>query len=352
MRLTFRRTHFGLEDKDPEEALVDVIAGAFGFLPDLVRPLAKGQPSFDGIEDIRIKLCPEASQQASLIGIAKAWPTPCILLQAQLALKRGETRGLEQGGFDFQERPKEVLRAVQVTPNDAARAANFLIFPNMRIPERSVINRVYSGDPVEAQVVENLSWWESSEGSQLPDSSVLVQARSAWNGVEALVTPLPGATTFLAVRGRSSVIWRHNSIFRSGLASELQVNQQAFRTFRNHLHWARSSSAGWCFSELDILLTRFSLNRKDRHFIVPNVVEPAIRRETARSLESDAAFHHRPKRRASASVVAAGSVRRNSIITADDSKSMEMCHECHLHCGHNGHTQNFAIRPRYCRLAA
>jgi hypothetical protein len=48
MRLTFRRTHFGLEDKDPEEALVDVIAGAFGFLPELVRPLAKGQPSFDG----------------------------------------------------------------------------------------------------------------------------------------------------------------------------------------------------------------------------------------------------------------------------------------------------------------
>ena len=37
MRLTFRRTHFELEDKDPEEALVDVIADAFGFLPDLVR---------------------------------------------------------------------------------------------------------------------------------------------------------------------------------------------------------------------------------------------------------------------------------------------------------------------------
>jgi hypothetical protein len=34
MRLAFRRTHFGLEDKDPEEALVDVIAGNFGFLPE------------------------------------------------------------------------------------------------------------------------------------------------------------------------------------------------------------------------------------------------------------------------------------------------------------------------------
>jgi hypothetical protein len=37
VRLTFRRTHFELEDKDPEGAPVDVIAGAFRFLPDLVR---------------------------------------------------------------------------------------------------------------------------------------------------------------------------------------------------------------------------------------------------------------------------------------------------------------------------
>lgn len=189
MRLTFRRTHFGLEEKDPEEALVDVIAGAFGFLPDLVLPLAKGRPSFDRIEGIRVKLCPEASQQASLIGIAKAWPTPCILLQAQLALKRGERRGLAQGGFDFQEGPKEVLRAVQVTPNDAARAANFAIFPNMRIPKRSVINSVHEGDTADAEAFENLSWWESSDGSQLAGLNVLVQARSTWGGVQALITP-------------------------------------------------------------------------------------------------------------------------------------------------------------------
>jgi hypothetical protein len=189
MRLTFRRTHFGLEDKDPEEALVDVIAGAFGFLPDLVQPLATGTPSFDRIEGIRMKLCPEASQQASLIGIAKAWPTPCLLLQAQLGLKRGERRELAQGGFDFQEGPREVLRAIQVTPNDAARAANFVIFPNMRIPLRSVINRVFSGEAADAQAVENLSWWESSDGSQLPSVTVLVHARSGWDGVQALLTP-------------------------------------------------------------------------------------------------------------------------------------------------------------------
>jgi hypothetical protein len=189
MRLAFRRTHFGLDEKDPEEALVDVIAGAFGFLPDLVRPLAKGQLSFDQIEDIRTKLCPEASQLSSLIGIAKAWPTPCILLQAQMALKRGERRELAQGTLVFQERPKEMLRAVQVTPNDAARVADFVIFPNMRIPGPSIINRVFAGEAVEGEATEDLSWWESSDGSRLPTTKVLVQVRTSWDGVRALITP-------------------------------------------------------------------------------------------------------------------------------------------------------------------
>lgn len=30
-------------------------------------------------------------------------------------------------------------------------------------------------------------------------------------------------------------------------------------------------------------------------------------------------------------------------------KWMEMCLECHVNCGHNGHTQNDAVRPYYCR---
>src|ERR1035438_7524861 len=146
MRLTFRRTHFGLDDKDPEEILVDVIAGSFGFLPDLIRPIANGKPSFDQIENIRMQLCAEASQQSSLIGIAKAWPTPCILLQAQMSLKRGERRQLAQGDFGFHDGPREMLRAVQVTSNDAARAANLVIFPNMRVPDCSIIKKVFAGE--------------------------------------------------------------------------------------------------------------------------------------------------------------------------------------------------------------
>jgi cell division protein FtsX len=113
--------------------LPDVIAGSFGFLPDLIKPVAKGRPSFEGIEAIRVQLCPEASQQASIIGISRAWPTACILLQARMGLKRGERRDIAQGDLGFHDRPIEVLRATQVSPNDAARASNLVTFPNMRV---------------------------------------------------------------------------------------------------------------------------------------------------------------------------------------------------------------------------
>jgi hypothetical protein len=189
MRLTFRRTHFGLDEKDPEEALVDVIAGAFGFYPDLIRPEAKGPISFERIEDIRARLCPEASCQSSVIGVVKAWSSPCLLIQAELALKRGEKRAMAQRAFEFREEPTPVLRAVQVSPNEFARSQGLTIYPNMRVPECSVIHEVFSRGLTSASARESLADWESSDGTRLPDASVLVQARKNWDGVQALITP-------------------------------------------------------------------------------------------------------------------------------------------------------------------
>ena len=60
----------------------------------------------------------------------------------------------------------------------------------MRVPERSIIYRVFAGELVEAEAVEDLSWWESSDGSCLPSAKVLVQTRSAWGAVRALITPV------------------------------------------------------------------------------------------------------------------------------------------------------------------
>ena len=189
MRLSFRRTHFGLQDKDPEEALVDIIAGAVGFFPQLVSPRAHGDPSFGKIEALLRDLCPEASRQSSLLGFVEAWPTPCLLIRAELALKRGQQRELRQYSFEFQNAPEPVLRAVRVHPNNSARKSDLFVFPNMRVPVRSVIHRVFSNEIPELRAIENLSWWESSGGSRLPEMKVSVQARSMNGTVYALIAP-------------------------------------------------------------------------------------------------------------------------------------------------------------------
>ena len=97
----FRRTHLHLDERDPEERLVDVLAGEFGFLRDIVVPHADGSISFDKVERIRSILCPDASLVASLIGITRTWPQPCVLVRAEEGLRKKEQRATAQGCFGF-----------------------------------------------------------------------------------------------------------------------------------------------------------------------------------------------------------------------------------------------------------
>ena len=189
-RSSFRRTHCsepGL--KPPEEALLDVIAGTFAFLPEMVQPYVDGSISFELIEEIRQKLSPEASRQSALIGIVRAWPTPCLLVRAELGLRKEEQRKRQQAAFAFQQSPMPSLRAVKITASGAAKEQGFSIFPNMRVPTASVIHRVFESESGEAEAVENLDWWESSEGGKLPPGRVTVKARYAFEGVDAIVAP-------------------------------------------------------------------------------------------------------------------------------------------------------------------
>lgn len=190
MRLSFRRTHCSTE-KDPEEALMDVIAGKFAFYSPMVRDRAKGEVSFESIEKLRKQLCSEASQRSSIIGMVKAWPNPCVLIQAKMGLRRHEEALLRQGKFDFVESQKEALRATRITINDTAREMGIYIFENMRVPERSVIYQTFTGNTSKlAEASEDLSWWETSTGKQLPSRKIRVMARSSWDCVEALIIPL------------------------------------------------------------------------------------------------------------------------------------------------------------------
>jgi hypothetical protein len=191
-RLAFRRTHIA-SILSPEESMMDIIAGRFAFYHSIIGRYARGQISFDNIENLREQLCPEASKLSSLIGIAKAWASPCLLITAELAVRKGERAQLRQQGFAFSNRPEYKLRATRVKANEVARRAGFKIFENMRVPERSVVYRVFTQGIRYGYEREDLSWWTTSDGTLLETCPVLIEARlTVGDYVEALVSPLNG----------------------------------------------------------------------------------------------------------------------------------------------------------------
>ncbi len=186
-RLCFRRTQH-LPDKDPEEVVIDLIAGKFGFYRPFIKPHIKGEISFEQIESLRQSLCPEASNLSSLLGFVKEWPEPCILLMCKEGLKTAERRHALQTSF-LDVLPTPVLRAVKSTVSEAAKEKNIKIFPNMRVPERSIIHAVHNGEIEYAEALEDLSWWGTSSGEFLPQQEIFVKAKKYWGDTYALIIP-------------------------------------------------------------------------------------------------------------------------------------------------------------------
>ena len=183
-RLIFRRTHASLNGGVPEERLMDVIAGKLGFYGKIFHNHIKNEISFEEIERLRLLLCNEASKQASLINFVKNWSLSCIHLTIEMGLNKDEKAGLNQMTFDFLDAPEMILRAIRVEPNDMARKEKFLLFPNMRVPENSVIQSVHKGDSEYAEAIEDLSWW--NKGKSFP---IKVKVRKIGDSIDALIIP-------------------------------------------------------------------------------------------------------------------------------------------------------------------
>jgi hypothetical protein len=71
--------------------------------------------------------------------------------------------------------------------NEAGERAGMTLFQNMRVPEASIITRVFNGEPHgEAHV--DLAAWESTSKGHLPTLPIRVIARRATAGiVEAII---------------------------------------------------------------------------------------------------------------------------------------------------------------------
>lgn len=189
-------------EKDPTERMMDEIAGRVGFYEPLFGPFFEDQMrgkrllTFETVEAVRRLRFAAASFQATLSACNRRLATPVIYVEAASSHKAEDQREIDRGqGVMFEEcRPVAKLRAVEVVPNPAAQRAKFQIARNMRIPETSVIHRLFlDGDGREEGGGENLNTWEHSGRKRLADQEVWIEARRVKDRVIAIVQPLDHA---------------------------------------------------------------------------------------------------------------------------------------------------------------
>lgn len=198
LELPFHRSR---GDNTALERLMDKIAGDIGFYEPILRPVLNneivrgGGLTFDAIENVRQQFYPQASFQATLKACVSRVNRPVVYVEAALALKKGERDLLASGQTEFSPRlmPREKLRAIVVVPNDAAHGL-IEIHRNMEIPPSSFIYRTFFGDDALGDAYEligqeNLRDWKHSDGSSLPERTVIVHARRFPGGVYAMIRP-------------------------------------------------------------------------------------------------------------------------------------------------------------------
>ena len=191
----FRRTP--AEKKDPEEAIVDRVAGDLAFysplfLPELLFIVGdENRLTFEMIERLRKTVCKEASREATIRAAVSRCPHSQLFIIADYGLKKKEERDLRQTTLSFEDevsiQPK--LRAVAVIGSTAASETGLWIHGNMEVPHESVIYKAYENSSVSEvhTSVENLGWWKHSKG-QLAETEIRVEAKRIGNRVFALIT--------------------------------------------------------------------------------------------------------------------------------------------------------------------
>ena len=197
----FYRTISATRAKDPEESVVDAVAGELAFYEPLFRPVVERalrgqrQLTFDLVEEVRREIVPKASFYATAIAVVRIIDLPTLLVQVNPAHKAEEDRYLGSGQQELalgsaipQILPK--LRATDAIGNQAARDRDLRIFPNMRVPERSILAEIFhSMVDASGSRPEDQNWWETSSDGPLPPLPLRVEAMRRGPYVYGLIAP-------------------------------------------------------------------------------------------------------------------------------------------------------------------
>lgn len=195
----FRRTPTPeLIQKDPIESLVDSIAGRLAFYDPIFKPALReamrafGGLTFDAIEAARRSTVPNASMHSAMVAGVRLCGLAALCVSVEYRYKKREAREVTsaQGTLALGlGHPQRQLRVVTVGRNEWAAAAGLEIFPNMRVPTRSIIATASAQQcDVTIDADEDQDWWETSEEGPLASLPIRVEAMRRGRFVYALVT--------------------------------------------------------------------------------------------------------------------------------------------------------------------
>ena len=184
-QLKFRRTH--AERQRPDEALMETVAGHFGYWSEILQPHLTGELTFEALAKIRSEQCPEGSWQSFVHAAIDRWRAPAVYVKGVIGLKRAEQRQRNQTAMWLMP-PAGKLRLADVVVNGHARTRGADLFPNMRVPEQSILHRIHARQEEPGSAEECLSMWESSDRGALRACAVVVHGRRAYDAVEGLIT--------------------------------------------------------------------------------------------------------------------------------------------------------------------
>lgn len=197
----------GTEPTSAGETLMDVLAAEMMFYDPLWRPTWLKEVdtwstlSFELIESVRTRYCPEASFFATAIRCTKHFAGYCRLVRIAPGLKVSEVdeiaqRKLQVSIFkpDSQWRsplPVPKLRVVDcIWPISRDGRDPLDIWPNMRAPEDSVLTKIFNERLVGHYIVaEDQAMWDTSSGGELDSLPLRVEAKVFGPNLLALLQP-------------------------------------------------------------------------------------------------------------------------------------------------------------------